>query len=68
MENEEPSRLPVILQIEFTGNQQYFFLNSKEVSAYPSEEEILLQDGIQYTVKKVTTETMVKYNEGNEIN
>ena len=52
------SKTPVLLEIEFTGKNQYFFLDSDEVSAYSYEKEVLLQDGIQYTVKSVSTETM----------
>ncbi len=58
LEVDDPSKTPVLLVIEFTGNQQYFFLNSEELSAFKEEEEVLLQDGIQYTVKKVSIETM----------
>ena len=46
LEVNDPSKNPVLLSIEFTGKQQYFFLNSKDYSSYPKEQEILLQDGI----------------------
>ena len=36
--------------IDFVGKQQYFHLNNKSFSAYPEEQEVLLQDGIQYKV------------------
>lgn len=43
--------------IEFTGKQQFFFLNSKELSAYYGEQEVLLQDGILYEVIDVSVQT-----------
>jgi hypothetical protein len=43
---EVPEKTPILLVIEFTGKQQYFFLNSGAYSAYPDEQEVLLQDGI----------------------
>ena len=45
--------------IEFVGKQQYFHLNNKQFSAYPDEQEVLLQDGIQYRVVEITSETKV---------
>ena len=46
LEVDDPSKTSVLFEIEFSGNNQYFFLDSKEVSAYPVENEVLLQDGI----------------------
>ena len=37
LEGDDPEKTPVLLIIEFTGKQQYFFLDSKNVSAYPEE-------------------------------
>ena len=45
--------------IEFVGKQQYFHLNNNSFSAYPEEQEVLLQDGIQYRVVEITSETKV---------
>ena len=49
-------RKSILLEIEFTGDQQFFYLNSKQVSAYPGEKEVLLQDGIQYKVVSIESQ------------
>ena len=51
-------KIPLLMEIIFQGNRQFFELNSYELSAYPDEQEILLQDGIKYQVEEV------KYFEG----
>ena len=48
----EPEKIPVLMVIDFKGRRQYFNLSSEKYSAYPSEQEVLLQDGIQYRVLK----------------
>ena len=45
--------MPVIFEIIFSGSNQFFFLNSIDYSAYPEEEEVLLQEGIKYKVLKL---------------
>ena len=47
---DDPNKNPILLKIEFTGSNQSFSLNTNEYSAYPDEEEVLLQEGIQYKV------------------
>lgn len=47
---EDLLKLPVLFEIDFSGGQQFFHLNSEEYSSYPYEEEVLLQEGIQYRV------------------
>lgn len=54
---DDPEKMPVLVEIQFTGRQQYFYMDSREVSAYPSEKEILLQDGIRYQVVDITPRT-----------
>ena len=54
---EEPEKSALLLEIEFTGSQQFIYLNSDNLSAYPMEEEVLLQDGVQYKVLTVDKET-----------
>lgn len=34
---DDPAKTPVVMEIEFKGQQQYFELNTKEYSAYPTE-------------------------------
>lgn len=41
------SVVPLLLEIDFKGNQ-FFYLDSEKLSAYPDEKEVLLQDGVQY--------------------
>ena len=43
---------PVIYEIEFYGKKGLFKM-SKGYSAYPVEEEVLIQDGLLYKVKEV---------------
>ena len=42
--------MPVLLEIDFKGTNQFFFLSSDDSSAYPLEQEVLLQEGIKYKV------------------
>ena len=42
----------LLMEIIVQGDEQLFFLNSPDVSSYPGEEEIILQDGMQYEVAK----------------
>lgn len=41
---------PLLIEINITGNQQFFYLNNDEYSAFSYEKEVLLQDGIMYRV------------------
>lgn len=45
-EIEDSFTKPVLIQIDLSGNSQFFYLNSKKYSAFPGEQEVLLQDGI----------------------
>ena len=38
----------VLIEIRMKGRDQFFFLNSEELSAYSHEQEVLLQDGLKY--------------------
>ena len=44
------------MEIEITGDNQFYSLNSHELSAYPDEQEVLLQDGLEYKVISVCNE------------
>ena len=48
--DEDSEKCPLLIEIKIKGGLQLFSLNSGELSAYPKEEEILLQDGIEYRV------------------
>lgn len=63
---DDPEKIPVLVIIEFTGRSQYFYLDSKEVSAYPIEKEVLLQDGIEYKFMGMTTQNEVIVHGGIE--
>ena len=41
---------PLLIEIVIEGDKQLFSLKSDEYSAYSYEEEVLLQDGVEYTV------------------
>ena len=49
MEGCSDLHIPVILEIHFKKNTGFFELTS-EFSAYPEEEEVLVQDGLQYLI------------------
>ena len=53
LDNPQQNLLPVVFHIEFVS-QVGLFQMSKEYTAYPDEDEILIQDGLQYRVKSVT--------------
>ncbi len=42
-------RLPVLFRINFSGDRGIFELSSG-YSAYPEEEEVIIQDGLKYKV------------------
>ena len=46
LDQEPQDKLPVLIIIDFTGKNQFFFLDTKKVTAFPKEQEVLLQDGI----------------------
>ena len=46
-------QIPVLFLIDFTGQSGLFEL-TKEYTAYPVEDEELIQDGLEYLVNKVT--------------
>ena len=43
---------PVIYKINFNGSQGLFEM-SAEYSAYAGEDEVLIQDGLEYTIKNI---------------
>ena len=45
--------MPVVFEIVFEGTSGLFQL-SEGYSAFPEEDEVLLQDGLQYSVIKIT--------------
>ena len=49
--DELPTKVPVLRDIAITG--EFFFLNSLDYSAYPEEQEVLIQEGIRYRVISV---------------
>ena len=49
-EDVNPEKCPVLVEIVIEGDNQLFSLYSEEYSAYSYEEEVLLQDGVEYTV------------------
>ena len=58
-------KMPVILEIVFKGSQGLFEL-TEGYSAYPDEQEVLVQDGLAYLViqklQLTDPETDLKYN------
>ena len=54
--------VPVIFDIEFRGRKGMFELTD-EFTAYPDEHEILLQDGLAYTVLTVQSYLLPPENE-----
>ena len=46
----------MLFEIDYSGGQQCFHLNSKDLSSYPEEQEVLLQEGIMYKVLKISEE------------
>lgn len=43
----------VLFEMVYTGTNQFFQLNSEELTAFPNEQEVLLQDGVQFKVINV---------------
>ena len=58
---ENPDKCPLLIDIRVKGSQQLFSLFSEELTAYPIEEEVLLQDGADYLVIS-NTETTETFN------
>ena len=56
---ENKGKVSVLFQISFKGNQQFFSLNSRDYSAYPHEEEILIQEGIKFKVIDIVEKEVV---------
>ena len=50
--------IPILFQIDITGSQQYISLDNSDLTAFPGEKEILLQDGILYKVLGIKKETI----------
>ena len=38
------------MEIKIKGSEQYFNLDSWELSAFPTEQEVVIQDGVEYIV------------------
>lgn len=64
--SDEDAAIPVLFEIEFSGRNQFFSLNSSEYSAFDKEEEVLLQEGIKYTVISIEQEPVLCEVEGDE--
>lgn len=45
--------VPLLIEIEFTGENRFIYLNNEELSSFPQEKEVLLQEGMQYKVTSV---------------
>ena len=52
-------KIPVLLEIDFEGANQFFFLNSDAYSAYAYEKEVLFQDGIKFKIESKDFETII---------
>ena len=65
-EQENPEKCPVLIEIKIMDDNQLFYLNSPELSAYPKEHEILLQDGVEYQVIDCDQITKTIKKEGRE--
>ena len=48
--NKAPEEIPVLFEIQFSGQNQFFFMENDQYSAYPEEREVLLQDGLEYDI------------------
>ena len=53
LDSDSNNLQPVIFKIKFRGNSGLFELDD-ELTAYPGENEVLLQDGLKYRVLRVT--------------
>ena len=62
---EENHKIAVVFQIEFNGNKGFFEM-TKGYSAFPKEDEVLVQDGLEYSVLSKTEETVLCDDEGEE--
>ena len=53
--NAKEDKKPVLYHIVWRsgGAKYYCYVMDKTVSAYPNEKEVLLMDGMEYTVKSV---------------
>ena len=49
-QGETDDKVPLLLEINVIGDEQLFFLGSDATSAYPREQEVLLQDGAVYNI------------------
>jgi hypothetical protein len=58
----EGTSSPVLLEIEVDpynfGLAEFFYLDNEELSMFPSEKEILLQDGKDYEIIEVLTKQL----------
>lgn len=62
---EGKGKVPVLIELEITGNHQFIVLNSKDLTSFPEEEEVILQDGILYECVGVKSED-IQQGEGEE--
>lgn len=56
--------IPVLLEIDFIGNNQFFCLNGEEYSAFTLEKEVILQEGIKYKVENIVEVTVPRIIDG----
>ena len=49
----EEGKMAVIYEIEFTGSRGIFFMSSREFTAHREEQEVLLQDGLEFKITSV---------------
>ena len=50
--DKESDLIPVIFRIKFMGSKGLFEM-SRGYSAYHNEDEVLIQDGLEYTVESI---------------
>jgi hypothetical protein len=43
----------VLLKIQINGTKNYFILDQPDYHAFPSEKEVLLQDGLKYEILSI---------------
>ena len=64
--NLKDPKLPVLFEIKFNADHSYFQLNNENFTMFPQENEVLLYDGLLFTLEDVNQNAMVDYN-GNRV-
>ena len=59
--------MAILLEITVRGANQFFYLNSIEYSSYPYEQEVLLQEGIKYSVLAIDQKKFKQIEDGKEV-